>query len=144
MNYDPRYALGLTWHMLDSPFHARQLIYQNPDCRLRQYRLWSSKCGDTKFEIFLPQNQHTQRKLLYFENWRNGKVSKRALIGLSKSIFYVKNHRNHSHFFFVMLVRSNNKFQNYEWNFLLRMNSIIFFGYVDFWHFFSYFWIPKV
>jgi hypothetical protein len=25
--------------------------------------------GDTKLEIFLPKNQHTQRKLLNFENW---------------------------------------------------------------------------
>ena len=30
----------------------------------------------TKFEIFLRKNQHTQRKLLNFENWVSGKVSK--------------------------------------------------------------------
>ena len=29
-------------------------------------------CGGTKLEIFLPKNQHTQRKLLNFENWING------------------------------------------------------------------------
>ena len=32
--------------------------------------------GGTKLERFLPQNQHTQRKLLNFENCRNGKLSK--------------------------------------------------------------------
>ena len=32
--------------------------------------------GVTKSERFLPQNQHTQRKLLNFENWVNGEVSK--------------------------------------------------------------------
>ena len=31
--------------------------------------------GGTKLEIFLPNNQHTQRKLLNFENWVNGEVS---------------------------------------------------------------------
>ena len=35
---------------------------------------------DTKLERFLPKNEHTQRKLLNFENWCNGEVSKRALI----------------------------------------------------------------
>ena len=30
----------------------------------------------TKLERFLPKNQHIQRKLLNFENWTNGKVSK--------------------------------------------------------------------
>ena len=34
------------------------------------------KWGGTKLEIFLPKNQHTQRKLLNFENWVNGAVSK--------------------------------------------------------------------
>ena len=28
--------------------------------------------GGTKLERFLPKNQHTQRKLLNFENWING------------------------------------------------------------------------
>ena len=32
--------------------------------------------GVTKFERFLPKNQQTKRKLLNFENWTNGKVSK--------------------------------------------------------------------
>ena len=32
--------------------------------------------GDTKLERFLPKNQHTQRKLLNFEFWINGELSK--------------------------------------------------------------------
>ena len=32
--------------------------------------------GGTKLERFLPKNQHTQRKLLNFENWVDGEVSK--------------------------------------------------------------------
>ena len=34
--------------------------------------------GGTKLERFLPKNQHPQRKLLNFENWVNGEVSKSA------------------------------------------------------------------
>ena len=30
----------------------------------------------TKLEIFLPKKHHTQRKVLNFENWVNGEVSK--------------------------------------------------------------------
>ena len=41
-----------------------------------QYRLWSFKSRDTKLERFFPKNQHTQRKLLNFENWFSGEVSK--------------------------------------------------------------------
>ena len=32
--------------------------------------------GGTKLERFLPKNQHTQRKLLYFENWFSEQVPK--------------------------------------------------------------------
>ena len=34
-----------------------------------------SKRG-TKLERFLPKNKQTQRKLMNFENWYNGKLSK--------------------------------------------------------------------
>ena len=68
--------------------------------QLWQYRLWSFQTGDTKLERFLPKNQHTQRKLLNFEFWINGELSKSAKIWLSKSIFYVKNHSNLSQFLF--------------------------------------------
>ena len=54
---------------------------------LWQYGLWSFQTGGTKLERFLPKNQHNQRKLLNFENWCIGKVSKSAKIWLSKSIF---------------------------------------------------------
>ena len=43
---------------------------------LWQYGLWSFQTGGTKLDRFLPKNQHTQRKLLNFENWVNGEVSK--------------------------------------------------------------------
>ena len=48
--------------------------------QLWQYELWSFQTGDTKLEIFLPKNQHTQRKLLNFEFWINGELSKSAII----------------------------------------------------------------
>ena len=41
-----------------------------------QYGLWSFQTGGKKLKRFLPKNQHTQRKLLNFENWSNGEVSK--------------------------------------------------------------------
>ena len=41
-----------------------------------QYGLWGFQMGGTKLERFLPKNQHTQRKLLNFENWVSGEVSK--------------------------------------------------------------------
>ena len=47
---------------------------------LWQYGLSSFQAGDTKLERFLPKNQHTEMKLLNFENWINGKVSKSAKI----------------------------------------------------------------
>ena len=43
---------------------------------VRQYGLSSFQVGDTKLERFLPNNQRTQRKLLNFENWFNGELSK--------------------------------------------------------------------
>ena len=45
-------------------------------CKLWQYGLSSFQAGGTKLERFLPKNQCTQRKLLNFENWFNGEVSK--------------------------------------------------------------------
>ena len=39
---------------------------------LWQYGLWRFQTGGTNLERFLPKNQHTQRKLLNFENWVNG------------------------------------------------------------------------
>ena len=54
----------------------------------------SFQAGGTKLERFLPKNQHTQRKLLNFENWGSGEVSKirshfrnksRSILKLSKN-----------------------------------------------------------
>ena len=45
-------------------------------CIIWQYGLWSFQTGGTKLERCLPKNQHTQKKLLNFENWVNGEVSK--------------------------------------------------------------------
>ena len=50
------------------------------DPHIWQYGLWNFQTRDIKLERFLPQNQHTQRKLLNFENWVNGEVSKSATI----------------------------------------------------------------
>ena len=41
-----------------------------------QYGLWSFQAGGTKLERVLSKNQHTQKKLLDFENWVNGEVTK--------------------------------------------------------------------
>ena len=51
--------------------------------------------GGTKLETFFPKSQHTQKKLLIFENWCIGDASKSALI------FYVENHWNLSQFFLL-------------------------------------------
>ena len=45
-------------------------------CWLWHYGLWSFQAGGTKLERFLHKNQPTQRKLLNFEFWINGKLSK--------------------------------------------------------------------
>ena len=49
-------------------------------CTIWQRWLWGFQTGGTKLERFLPKNQHTQRKLLNFENWVNGEVSKLGII----------------------------------------------------------------
>ena len=43
--------------------------YGNTGCRV-------FKRGGKKLQRFLPKNQHTQRKLLNFENWCSGELSK--------------------------------------------------------------------
>ena len=52
-----------------------------------------------KIRKIFPQNLHIKRKLLNFKNCCSWEVSKSAKIWHSKSIFYVKNHRNLSQFF---------------------------------------------
>jgi hypothetical protein len=38
--------------------------------------VWSFNSGHTKLERFLPKNLNTQRKVLNFENWCSGELSK--------------------------------------------------------------------
>ena len=44
--------------------------------------------GGTKLERFLPKNQPTQRKLLNFENWVNGDLSKVPKFDLLLNLFF--------------------------------------------------------
>ena len=63
--------------------------YQNFDQSLLwQYGMWSFQMGDTKLERLLPKNQHTQRKLLNFENWTNGGPEWLAKIKLFKVDYF--------------------------------------------------------
>ena len=55
-------------------FEASKWILSNDTQALWQYGLWSFQTGGTKLERFLPKNQHTQRIILNFENWTNGRV----------------------------------------------------------------------
>ena len=54
----------------------KQHQFQESALSLWQYGLWSFQAGGTKLERFLHKNQHTQRKLLNFEFWINGELSK--------------------------------------------------------------------
>ena len=64
----------------DSPKYQFVFVYPKSDNNdkhiLWHYRLWIFLARDTKVDRFLPKNQHAKRKLLNFENWVNGKVSK--------------------------------------------------------------------
>ena len=59
-------------------FHAENIFWKQLGTyiHLWQYGLWSFQTGGTKLERFLPKNQHTHYKLLNFEDWVNGEVSK--------------------------------------------------------------------
>ena len=58
---------------------------------------------NTKLERFLPKNRHTQKKLLNFENWVNGEVSKSAkspnLLTFKVNFLYEKLSESFSIFF---------------------------------------------
>jgi hypothetical protein len=45
--------------------------------------------GGTKLERFLPENQHTQRKLLNFENWISGGLRSFKKSEFKKSIIFI-------------------------------------------------------
>ena len=74
-----------------------------PPPEVWQYGLWSFQTGNTKLERFLPKNQHTQRKLLNFENWIDGEVSKSAkspnLLTFKVNFLYQKLSESFSIFF---------------------------------------------
>ena len=57
-------------------------------CILWQYGLSSFQAGGIKLRIFLPTNQHTQRKCFNIENWSLSSLQKPELIIL---ISHVKN-----------------------------------------------------
>ena len=56
--------------------HRMKAVKEGGLLRVWQYGLWSFQTGGTKLEKFLPKKQHTQRKLLNFENWVNGLMGK--------------------------------------------------------------------
>ena len=89
-----------------------------------QYRLWSFQTGGTKLDRFLPKNQHTQRKLLNFENWVNGEVSKVPKfdqnLTFKVNILFQKS-KNNSIFFKKYQFRSTVKL-------FMRLNNETFFG----------------
>ena len=63
---------SLKWRMLVDGSHAKGSLsggYGNTGCGV-------FKRGVQKLERLLPKNQQTQRKLLNFENWVSGEVSK--------------------------------------------------------------------
>ena len=57
--------------------------------QLWQYGLWCFQAGGTKLERFLPKNQHTQRKLLNFENWVNEGLRSFKKSEFQKSIIFI-------------------------------------------------------
>ena len=67
--------------LLNQVKHLNTYVIENMYiCRLWQYGLWSFQTGGTKLGRFLSMNQHTQRKLLNFENWTNGEPQELAKI----------------------------------------------------------------
>ena len=68
---------------------------------------------DTKLERFLPKNQHAQKKLLNFEIWMNGELSKSAKISLFINGRFLKTSEAPT-------------------NPILKIQYVIYFQYVDF------------
>ena len=78
MNSLGKHCLELIFYnLLESELNQKNLFLAKIHSHYgRQYGLWSFQTGGTKLDRFLPKNQHTQRKLLNFENWVDGEVSK--------------------------------------------------------------------
>ena len=62
------------------------LYFHSEVSKLWQNWLQSFQAGGTKLEKFLHKNQRTQRKLLSFESWINGELSKIGHHFISKVI----------------------------------------------------------
>ena len=118
------------------------------DLRLWQDGLWSFQVGGTKLERFLHKNQQTWRKLLNFDFWINGELSK---IGhhFSNRVLDLKidfNKKCASELLFSIKIRLRKiRIIFYKENWLWKSNfgtfwqlainpklKIIFFEYVDF------------
>ena len=56
----------------------------------------SFQTGGTKLEIFLPKNQHTEWKLLNFENWISGGLRSFQKSEFYKSIIFIFSLKNTS------------------------------------------------
>ena len=66
--------------------------------------------GGTKLEIFSPKNQHAQRKLLNFENWVHGEVSKVPKFDFQSQFSMSKIIRIFLDFFFIEEFQLRSKF----------------------------------
>jgi hypothetical protein len=69
------FGIGIWFWVVDDLGSSHQVSVVRA---LWQYGFWSFQVGDTKLERFLHKNQHTQRKLLTFEFWINGELSKKC------------------------------------------------------------------
>ena len=61
--------------MSNSPIYG-QMEFETATVMVMAIRTVEFSSGGTKLERFLDKNQHTQRKLLNFEFWINGELSK--------------------------------------------------------------------
>ena len=76
LNYTGRNYIfkSIKTKQISPDLHSIPFTIQN--FALWQYGLWSFQIGDTKLKRSLPKNQYTQRKLLNFEFWISGELSK--------------------------------------------------------------------
>ena len=69
------FALLHTYYLLiRETKHCKALGWNNVNQDQRVVEVFLEK--DTKLEIILAKNQHTQRQSLNFDNWSSGKLSK--------------------------------------------------------------------
>ena len=104
-------------------------------CKIWQYQLWSFKSGDTKLEIFLPENQHIQRKLLNFENWCSGELPKIGHHFNNKMIYKLMISKNVKQCAPKLVFFNEKKIQKDSIDIWHRKLTLKF----KFWHFFSKF-----